>query len=87
MGRKLEDAQTRYFNNLVIDVIDVGIEASEAGAQIFNNMVAVSSGYGIRAKGEGAVVVNNIVALAADPIDVKRGRSTDNVVLEAGEIR
>ena len=53
MGRRLESPATRYFNNLVIDVIDVGIDASEDGAQIFNNIVAGSLGFGISASGQG----------------------------------
>jgi hypothetical protein len=86
MGRELDSVATRYFNNLVIDVIDVGIEADEDGAQIFNNIVAVSDGYGIRAKGVGATVTNNIVAEATDPIDVKRGLAADNIIVDAGRI-
>lgn len=87
MGRPLESAATRYFNNLVIDVIDVGIEAKEDGAEIFNNMVAISSGYGIRARGEGSIVAGNIVIDAQDPIQVKRGgQEAENMIVAAGRI-
>ena len=67
MGRTLEAATTRYFNNLVIDVTDVGIEADDDGAQIFSNIVALSDGYGIRAKGHEAIVSNNIVSILSRP--------------------
>jgi hypothetical protein len=87
MGRPLESAATRYFNNLVIDVIDVGIEAKEDGAEIFNNMVAISSGYGIRARGEGSIVAGNIVIDALHPIQVKRGgQEAENMIVAAGGI-
>jgi hypothetical protein len=85
-SRKLESAETRYFNNLVIGVIDVGIEAAEDGAQIYNNMVAVSSGAGIRAQGKGALVADNIVIEAYDPIDVRRGQVGENIIVAAGQI-
>ena len=86
-NRELASPGTRYFNNLVIDVIDVGIEASEDGAQIYNNMVAMSSGAGIRAKGEGALVADNIVIEAYDPIDVRRGQVGENIIVDAGRIQ
>jgi hypothetical protein len=86
-NRSLESPTTRYFNNLVIDVIDVGIEASEDGAQIYNNMVVVSSGAGIRADGEGALVANNVVIEASDAIDVRRGQIGENIIVEAGRIQ
>ena len=86
-SRKLETPETRYFNNLVIGVIDVGIEAAEDGAQIYNNMVAVSSGAGIRAQGVGALVADNIVIEAYDPIDVRRGQVGENIIVAAGRIQ
>ena len=86
-NRELESPETRYFNNLVIDVIDVGIEASEDGAQIYNNMVVMSSGAGIRARGEGALVVDNVVIEASDPIDMRRGQVGENIIVAAGRIQ
>ena len=86
-SRKLEAPETRYFNNLVIGVIDVGIEAAEDGAQIYDNMVAVSSGAGIRAQGIGALVADNIVIEAYDPIDVRRGQVGENIIVAAGRIQ
>jgi len=86
-NRELPSPGTRYFNNLVIDVVDVGIEASEDGAQIFNNMVAMSSGTGIRAKGEGALVADNVVVEAHRPIVVNKGRVGENIIVAAGRIQ
>ncbi len=86
-NRELESPQTRYFNNLVIDVIDVGIEASEDGAQIYNNMVALSSGAGIRAKGDETLVAGNVVIEAYDPLDVKHGQVGENIIVAAGRIQ
>ncbi len=87
MGRRLESPATRYFNNLVIDVIDVGIDASEDGAQIFNNFVAGSLGFGISASGQGAVVTGNIVAEARRPIHVRTGHEAENIIVYAGQLR
>jgi len=86
-NRELESPHTRYFNNLVIDVIDVGIEASEDGAQIYNNMVALSSGAGIRAKGDETLVAGNVVIEASDPLAVKRGQVGENIIVAAGRIQ
>jgi hypothetical protein len=85
MGRTIPSAKTRYFNNLVASVVDVGIEADEAGAQVFNNMVVSSAGAGIRATGKGASVSRNVVVSAAVPLDVTRGTATGNVVLRLGQ--
>lgn len=86
-NRELESPQTRYFNNLVIGVTDVGIEASEDGALIYNNMVALSSGVGIRARGNETLVAGNIVIEAYDPFDVKRGQVGENIIVAAGRIQ
>jgi hypothetical protein len=85
MGRTIPSAKTRYYNNLVADVVDVGIEADETGAQVFNNMVVSSAGAGIRATGRGASVSNNVVVAAAVPLDVTRGTATGNLVLRLGQ--
>jgi hypothetical protein len=81
MGRTIPNATTRYFNNLVAGVVDVGIEADETGAQIFNNMVVSSAGAGIRATGRGASVSKNVVVASVLPLDVTRGTATGNLVL------
>ena len=86
-NRELPSPGTRYFNNLVIDVVDVGIEASEDGAQIYNNMVAMSSGTGIRAKGDGAIVADNVVVEAHRPIVVNKGHVGENIIVAAGRIQ
>jgi hypothetical protein len=88
-GRRLESpgTGTRYFNNLVIDVVDVGIEASEDGAQIYNNIVAVSQRVGISALGRDTVVARNIVAEAQVPFQVDHGQSDQNFIVYAGELQ
>jgi hypothetical protein len=85
MGRTIPSAATRYYNNLVANVVDVGIEADETGAQIFNNMVVSSAGAGIRATGKGATVSKNVVVVAAVPLDVTRGTATGNLILRLGQ--
>jgi hypothetical protein len=85
MGRTIPSAATRYFNNLVADVVDVGIEADEAEAQIFNNMVVTSAGAGIRATGRGAAVSRNVVVAAHLPLDVTRGTAAANLVVRLAQ--
>jgi hypothetical protein len=84
MARTIPSATTRYFNNLVADVVDVGIEADEAGAQIFDNMVVASQGAGIRATGRGATVSDNVVVATALSLDVTRGTAQRNLTLRLG---
>jgi hypothetical protein len=82
MGRTIPSAKTRYFNNLIVNVVDVGIGADEHGAQIFNNMVVTSRGAGIQASGKDASVSDNIVVSAAVPINVSRGTAARNLILQ-----
>jgi hypothetical protein len=80
MGRPLDAANTRYFNNLVLDTIDVGIEASEAGALVSNNVVIGVDGVGIRADGGDGVVSGNIVADTGTAMDLRNAVALRNVV-------
>jgi hypothetical protein len=81
MGRTLD-----YFNNLVVDVIDVGIAAPEDGAQVFNNTIVGSDNIGISAGGRGAIVIDNIIADAEDPIEARRALTARNLVGNADAI-
>ncbi|HET6379549.1 MAG TPA: hypothetical protein VFH63_00740 [candidate division Zixibacteria bacterium] len=67
-GRELDDPQSRYFGNVVVDVIAVGIDVPEDGSQVFDNMVVGSDDVGISVGGRNTVVRNNIVVDAEVPL-------------------
>ncbi len=79
MGRGLEWPKTRYYNNVIANVVDVGIEAEEDGATIVNNTVVGSQKVGISAPGVASYVAGNLVVDAKLPLLVA-GEATSNVV-------
>jgi Right handed beta helix region len=87
MGRPLPGPQTHYYNNLVVDVIDVGIDAPEPGAWVYHNTVVNSQGVGIKATGADSLVENNIIAGAGEPLKVREAVVSSNLLaLAASEV-
>jgi hypothetical protein len=86
MGRPLPWPGTRYYNNLVVDVVDVGIDAPEAGARIYHNTVVGSQEVGISATGSGSTVAYNIVADAGVPLETREARVVDNLIGARSEV-
>jgi hypothetical protein len=80
MGRPLPAPRTRYYNNLVVGTIDVGIDAPEPGASVYQNTVVDIEGVGIRVEGPGSVVQNNIVAAAGEPLSFGDAVLTGNLI-------
>ncbi len=80
MGRDLDAAGTRYFNNVVVGALKVGIEASEDGTMVFNNTVISGGDLGIKTSGENTYVADNIVADTKRPILVRSGADVRNLV-------
>lgn len=82
MGRDLDSPGTRYFNNLVIGPMKVGIEASEAGAMVFNNTVISAPDLGIKTSGEEAYVADNLVVATKRPILMRSGSDVRNIIVD-----
>jgi hypothetical protein len=82
MGRGLDWPGTRYYNNVIANVVDVGIEAEEDGATIMNNTVVGSQKVGISAPGVASYVAGNLVVDAKFPLLVA-GQATRNMVTTA----
>jgi hypothetical protein len=80
MGRPLPWPQTRYYNNLVVGTVDVGIDAPEPGARVYQNTVVDVQGIGIRVKGHSSVVEHNIIAAAGEPLSFRDAVLNGNLV-------
>lgn len=61
MGRALDGANSQYYNNIVVNMSDVGISTKERNASIYNNTVINGGLSGIRAEGKSPLVYNNLV--------------------------
>jgi hypothetical protein len=85
MGRPLPWPQTQYFNNLVVDVVDVGIDAPEPGARVYHNTVVDSETVGISVRGPGSFVEHNIIAGAAEPLEVRDAVLRGNLVASSAD--
>ncbi|RPI82574.1 MAG: hypothetical protein EHM41_18030 [Chloroflexi bacterium] len=81
MGRELENSNSRYFNNVVVNSESVGIGSTESHAEIFNNTVVYSSATGIDATGTDSKVFDNIIVeTMGTPINSPRGYVGKNFI-------
>ncbi|HEX6655383.1 MAG TPA: hypothetical protein VF153_04135 [Candidatus Limnocylindria bacterium] len=67
MGRRLDTAHNRYYDNVVIGTQKVALDAPERNAFLYGNVVVNAAGIGIRAPGDGTRLTANAVLVSARP--------------------